>query len=63
MVAVAGTATTAAQCALGLMAYDPERVDHVVLSEVTLRGLLDDLLGMATEARDQNGLRTAKELR
>jgi len=43
MVAVAGTATTAAQIHLGLPAYDPDRLDQQVLTREDLMAMLEAL--------------------
>ena len=53
LVAVAGTATTAAQCALDLKAYDPDRLDGVILSLDVLNDLLTTVVGLSAAERQQ----------
>ena len=51
LVGVAGTVTTVAGIALGLPAYDPERIHHARVSTVDVRRVADELLGMTHEQR------------
>ena len=51
LVAVAGTATTAAQIHLGLRAYDPDRLDQQVLTREDLMAMLEALAARSVAER------------
>jgi exopolyphosphatase/guanosine-5'-triphosphate,3'-diphosphate pyrophosphatase len=51
LVGVAGTVTTVAGIALGLPAYDPERIHHAHVSTVDVRRVTGELLAMTHDER------------
>ena len=51
LVAVAGTATTAAQIYLGLSAYDPDLLDQLTLEGEALRAMFDELSRCSLDER------------